>query len=284
MWARVLTLDEIHALYHGLLVDEDGLGDACDPCPNTTDTTCAPTTCLDEDGDGYGVPGASACAAGHPDQFDCDDHNPTVHPGAVEACDGVDNNCNGLVDDACLGAPVTMKYHYNSLNQLLKSGVSTVCAANDTDCDGIPDSQDNCPLVYNPGQEDSDSSKPTALAADALAVWGFEEGSGTVAKDSIGSHDGTLLNGAGWTAGRFGKGLQLDGVDDRVWMSNLTRPSGPFSLELWVNLMAAGPYLVDFGSAQPIFGLWGTAWGKNQPSGSFGTVPMNQWTHLAAAL
>jgi RHS repeat-associated protein len=282
VWDRVLSLDEIHALYHGPLVDEDGKGDACDPCPNTTDTTCAPTTCLDEDGDGYGVPGASACSAGHPDQFDCDDHNPTVHPGAVEACDGVDNNCNGLVDDACLGAPVTMKYHYNSFNQLLKSGVSTVCAANDTDCDGVPDTQDNCPLVYNPGQEDSDSSKPTALAADALAVWGFEEGSGTVAKDGIGSHDGTLLNGAGWTAGRFGRGLQVDGVDDRVWMSNLTRPSGPFSLELWVNLMAAGPYLVDFGSAQPIFGLWGTAWGKNQPSGSFGTVPMNQWTHLAA--
>jgi YD repeat-containing protein len=100
VWDRVLTTDEIHALFRGKLIDEDRMGDACDPCPNATDTSCAPTTCLDEDGDGYGVPGASSCAAGQPEQFDCDDHDPAVHPGAVEACDAIDNNCNGLVDDA----------------------------------------------------------------------------------------------------------------------------------------------------------------------------------------
>ena len=70
-------------LFRGPLLDEDGLGDACDPCPNSTDPTCAPTTCLDEDGDGYGVPGASACAAGHPELFDCNDHDASIHPGAL---------------------------------------------------------------------------------------------------------------------------------------------------------------------------------------------------------
>ena len=30
---------------------------------------------------------------------DCDDGNPTAYPGADEVCDGVDNSCNGLVDD-----------------------------------------------------------------------------------------------------------------------------------------------------------------------------------------
>ena len=30
---------------------------------------------------------------------DCDDGNPSVNPYAVEVCDGVDNSCNGLVDD-----------------------------------------------------------------------------------------------------------------------------------------------------------------------------------------
>ncbi|MBK6930068.1 MAG: hypothetical protein IPH12_04100 [Saprospirales bacterium] len=30
---------------------------------------------------------------------DCDDNNAAVHPGAAEQCDGMDNDCNGNVDD-----------------------------------------------------------------------------------------------------------------------------------------------------------------------------------------
>jgi hypothetical protein len=29
---------------------------------------------------------------------DCDDTNAAVHPGAMEICDGLDNNCDGLID------------------------------------------------------------------------------------------------------------------------------------------------------------------------------------------
>ncbi len=34
---------------------------------------------------------------GVPSPADCDDTDPAVHPGAVEVCDGVDNDCNGFV-------------------------------------------------------------------------------------------------------------------------------------------------------------------------------------------
>lgn len=59
---------------------------------------CVPSDfCYDEDADGYGE--GPGCVA-----FDCDDNDPNVHPGADELCDGVDNNCNGLVDETPVDA------------------------------------------------------------------------------------------------------------------------------------------------------------------------------------
>lgn len=50
-----------------------------------------PEACPDEDGDGY-----RGCDA------DCDDANAGIHPGAAEVCDGVDGDCDGLIDAATL--------------------------------------------------------------------------------------------------------------------------------------------------------------------------------------
>jgi len=46
--------------------------------------------CVDSDGDRYGT----GCAWGP----DCDESNPAVHPGAVELCNGIDDNCDGGAD------------------------------------------------------------------------------------------------------------------------------------------------------------------------------------------
>ena len=46
----------------------------------------------DADNDGYSIA-----------EGDCDDLDATVHPGANDVCDGVDSDCNGVVDDGVDG-------------------------------------------------------------------------------------------------------------------------------------------------------------------------------------
>ena len=47
---------------------------------------------------------ADADADGVPACEDCDDASPLVHPGAAERCDGLDNDCNDVIDDTALDA------------------------------------------------------------------------------------------------------------------------------------------------------------------------------------
>ena len=66
----------------------------------------------DVDGDGYGDPDASTVACAQPtstvaDDTDCDDGDSASYPGATEACDGVDNDCDGSADNGAEGADVT---------------------------------------------------------------------------------------------------------------------------------------------------------------------------------
>ena len=76
----------------------------------TVDLNCYPPTkyYVDADGDGYGDSSAlpiSVCAnATAPGGYvanntDCNDADPSVHPGAVELCNGVDDNCDTLIDN-----------------------------------------------------------------------------------------------------------------------------------------------------------------------------------------
>ncbi|MFH1531958.1 MAG: FG-GAP-like repeat-containing protein [Pseudomonadota bacterium] len=111
------------------------LGDdeAAPPCPDPdldSDDDGTPD-CLDEDDDDDGFP----------DDLDCEPLDPTVSYGALEVCDGQDQNCNGLVDE---GFPDTD----------LDGDMD--CVDDDDDDDLIPDWDDNCPVDENLEQEDVD--------------------------------------------------------------------------------------------------------------------------------
>jgi hypothetical protein len=58
----------------------------------------------DSDGDGYGDPGNSLSDCAQPagyisDNTDCDDGNNSVNPAGTEHCDGVDEDCDGTIDE-----------------------------------------------------------------------------------------------------------------------------------------------------------------------------------------
>jgi hypothetical protein len=101
--------------------------------------------CTDFDGDGHGNPNggthercsaqpglAAACD-------DCDDNDPLVFPGAQEACNGRDDNCNGMIDEGLASTttwPDLDSDGYGDPRGMTQMGCTTAKrAANNTDCD-----------------------------------------------------------------------------------------------------------------------------------------------------
>ncbi|MFT5685135.1 MAG: hypothetical protein ACI8RZ_006084 [Myxococcota bacterium] len=79
----------------------DGVDNNCDGVVDENVTT---TFYADTDGDGFGNPDAPTEACEQPSGYvpignDCDDTNEEVYPSAPERCDGLDNNCNGEIDE-----------------------------------------------------------------------------------------------------------------------------------------------------------------------------------------
>ncbi len=97
--------DAIKTVHPGATEQCNGVDDDCD---GLVDENVSLILFLDVDGDGYGDPGAwfSGCGAGDDlvvNDTDCDDVKGDVHPGAVEQCNGVDDDCDGLVDEIMAG-------------------------------------------------------------------------------------------------------------------------------------------------------------------------------------
>jgi exonuclease III len=116
--------------------------EACDnkdnDCDGDTDENC------DADGDGWCTT-VMACLGKPPvcpnGCGDCNDHKKAVHPGAKEVCNGIDDDCNLVIDDGWADQD--------------GDGLAN-CVDPDDDNDGVKDVDDNCPLVPNQDQEDTD--------------------------------------------------------------------------------------------------------------------------------
>lgn len=69
-------------------------GDGVDQDCDGADAVC---NCIDGDLDGYYGYDQVSCPVGD----DCNDNDYYVNPGAEEVCDGIDNNCDGTIDEGC---------------------------------------------------------------------------------------------------------------------------------------------------------------------------------------
>ena len=85
-----------------------GADETCDgadnDCDGDIDEGVQHTWYADADGDGYGDSTSTSDACNLPPGYtsngdDCDDADPSAHPGSFEVCDTVDNDCDGSIDE-----------------------------------------------------------------------------------------------------------------------------------------------------------------------------------------
>jgi len=90
----------------------DGTDNNCNGLIDDADASLAQNQAsryhLDVDGDGWGRDTVVAFACNPPPNYvtiagDCDDGDDAVKPYATETCDGIDNDCDGLIDGSDLG-------------------------------------------------------------------------------------------------------------------------------------------------------------------------------------
>ena len=105
-------------------------------CTDPTDYNCDGSAAYaDADEDGY-----VACE-------DCNDVNPQIHPGATETCDGEDQDCDGLADNAAVDA--TIWYRDGDEDGYGDATSSTTACEQPYGTAGLSgDCDDGAPLVY----------------------------------------------------------------------------------------------------------------------------------------
>jgi hypothetical protein len=211
-WGELDSVSEVCELAE----DHVTLAGDCDD----SDPTLTPETewFLDSDGDGYGDPGSQIASCTAQDGLvansdDCDDWDSGSYPDAEEVCDGMDNDCNGQVDDsasdsltfytdadgdgygdatvsACeaLTGTVSISGDCDDSNADISPGAEEVCDAIDNDCDGSTDFDGWIPADY--------ASIDLALAEEIDGAH-FCLSPGTHSASELVSNGATTLEGEG---------------------------------------------------------------------------------------
>jgi hypothetical protein len=205
----------------------DGADNDCDGTVDESDAADAPTWWADTDGDGYGDSGSAVQAcdqpSGHvaddrPGPEDCDDRDAAVNPGASEVCNGVDDDCDGLVDDDDPGvsgkstwyADVDGDGYGDATAALVACFQPSGYVADDSDCsDRDPGSNPGATELCDGADNDCDGTVDEGSAADA-ATWYADDDA-----DGFGDPSSTTT-ACSQPSGYVGDGSDCDDRDDDI--------------------------------------------------------------------
>ena len=96
--------------------------------------------------------------------------------------------------------------------------------------------------VIAAGSKPTPTAPPGTPGLAGVDRWAFDETSGTIAADSVGSHDLTLRNGATFAPGLAGNALTLEGVNQFAESTGTLIPTENtnYSVSAWVKLDTVG--------------------------------------------
>ena len=186
----------------------NGIDDDCDGMIDPPSAFDALTWYADADGDTYGDPAGPTLSCDLPagfvaDASDCDDTAATVYPGATEYCNGVDDDCDGVIDpDSAYDA---LSWYADADGDTYGDAATTTLAcsqpadfvADDTDCDDTradvnPGAPEVCDAAYTDENCNglADDDDPTTEAS-SMGTW-YTDADGDTYGDPASSFTGCL--------------------------------------------------------------------------------------------
>lgn len=234
----------------------DTIDNDCDGTIDESDSIDATDWYLDQDSDGYGDSTNTLAACKRPVGYvanseDCDDSRTDTNPAAPEVCNGIDDDCNGGVDDNATGLATwyedTDKDGYGDANATTFSCTQPAgYVANSEDCDDTdasinPAETDLADGIDNDCDGDIDEDAVSlSHAVDIQSIWNAE---------CINCHGGNMISGS--------LDLSGDAYNDLVGTQSiqaslpLVVPGDPWGSYLWHKLNGTQSTVGGTGSRMP---------------------------------
>ena len=129
----------------------------------------------DSDSDGFGNPDVSIESCSLPigysnNNLDCDDQNPQVNPEVTEIQDGIDNDCDGIIDEAVLATLTTTTINDITVDSAQSGGTVTDVGGGTVSSRGVVWSTGSTPTLEDNEGQTTDGSGSGSFVSSLSAL------------------------------------------------------------------------------------------------------------------